>query len=68
MSSERTPAIVWFRQDLRLAGIASDDLGSWALLPTKPDWAGGLGAAWTPGEVGAAARLAGYEEVKKAAR
>ena len=27
------------------------------LLPTKPDWAGGLRAAWTPGEAGARARL-----------
>jgi deoxyribodipyrimidine photo-lyase len=27
------------------------------LLPTRPDWAGGLRAAWTPGEAGASARL-----------
>lgn len=27
------------------------------LLPTRPDWAGGLRAAWTPGEAGAQARL-----------
>ena len=39
---------------------ASDALASWALLPTNPDWAGGLRAAWTPGEAGAHARLGGF--------
>lgn len=37
--------------------IALDDLG---LLPTKPDWAGGLRETWTPGEEGARARLADF--------
>jgi deoxyribodipyrimidine photo-lyase len=32
-------------------------LDALALLPTGPDWAGGLRAAWVPGEAGAAARL-----------
>ncbi len=36
---------------------ASDDLSSWRLLPTKPDWAGGLRENWRPGEAGARARL-----------
>jgi len=36
---------------------ASDKLDDWDLLPTKPDWAGGMRKAWTPGEKGAAARL-----------
>jgi deoxyribodipyrimidine photo-lyase len=40
--------------------VASDDLAGWGLLPTRPDWAGGLRDAWTPGEAGAAARLAGF--------
>lgn len=35
----------------------SDSLDDWHLLPTKPDWSGGLRAAWTPGEAGAAGRL-----------
>jgi deoxyribodipyrimidine photo-lyase len=35
----------------------SDDLGSWRLRPTSPDWAGGLRAAWQPGEAGARTRL-----------
>ena len=35
----------------------SDTLEDWALLPTKPDWAGGLRDMWTPGEAGAAERL-----------
>ena len=49
---------------------ASDNLEDWALLPTKPDWAGGLRERWEPGEAGAEARLldfldeamAGYKE------
>ena len=40
-------------------GVASDDLGSWGLLPTAPDWSGGF-AGWQPGEAGAAARLADF--------
>ncbi|MHC6230366.1 cryptochrome/photolyase family protein [Arthrobacter sp. MMS24-T111] len=36
---------------------ASDTLSSWALLPTSPDWSGGLAEAWEPGEKGAAHRL-----------
>ncbi|KQW66409.1 deoxyribodipyrimidine photolyase [Phenylobacterium sp. Root77] len=35
----------------------SDALAEWALLPSRPDWAGGLRAAWTPGEAGALERL-----------
>ncbi len=35
----------------------SDLLQDWDLLPTKPDWAGGLRGTWTPGEAGAASRL-----------
>jgi deoxyribodipyrimidine photo-lyase len=52
------------------AGTApgSDRLEEWALLPSKPDWAGGLRDIWTPGEAGALDRaeaflthgLAGY--------
>ena len=34
----------------------SDALGSWDLLPTKPDWARGF-ADWTPGEDGARTAL-----------
>jgi deoxyribodipyrimidine photo-lyase len=33
--------------------VASDTLSDWALLPSKPDWAGGLREVWTPGELGA---------------
>ncbi|GAA4065455.1 cryptochrome/photolyase family protein [Agromyces indicus] len=38
-------------------GPASDDLDEWALLPTKPDWAGGIRDTWEPGEAAAHARL-----------
>ena len=41
----------------RWATPASDSLESWALLPTRPDWAAGLRATWTPGEAGATERL-----------
>lgn len=37
--------------------IALDDLG---LLPTKPDWTGGLRDEWTPGEAGAKERLVDF--------
>ena len=30
--------------------VRSEPLDSWGLLPTAPDWAGGLRAAWKPGE------------------
>ncbi|MCI5073813.1 deoxyribodipyrimidine photo-lyase [Oricola sp.] len=36
---------------------ASDELVDWSLLPTKPDWSGGIADEWTPGEDGAAERL-----------
>ena len=36
---------------------ASDVLAAWSLLPTSPDWAGGLRGNWTPGEAGAHAQL-----------
>ncbi len=34
---------------------ASDDLDSWGLHPTRPDWSGGFD--WTPGEAGAGTAL-----------
>jgi deoxyribodipyrimidine photo-lyase len=36
---------------------ASDTLSGWKLLPTSPDWSGGLADTWVPGEQGAADRL-----------
>ena len=39
---------------------ASDRLDDWRLLPTRPDWAAGFRAEWTPGEGGAQVRLAGF--------
>jgi deoxyribodipyrimidine photo-lyase len=40
----------------------SDALDSWKLLPTKPDWAGGLRGTWSPGEDGALARAKDFLE------
>lgn len=42
------------------ATLPSDRLDDWGLKPTKPDWSGGLAAAWTPGEAGADANLAAF--------
>lgn len=38
----------------------SEPLADWALLPTRPDWAGEIAAAWTPGEAAAKAGLAEF--------
>lgn len=38
----------------------SDLLDHWGLLPTTPDWAGGMRAEWTCGAAGGAARLADF--------
>jgi deoxyribodipyrimidine photo-lyase len=39
------------------ASVDTEVLEDWALLPTKPDWAGGLRETWMPGEEGARERL-----------
>ncbi len=41
-------------------GLDGDDLAEWGLLPTRPDWAGGLAEAWEPGEAGARRRLEAF--------
>ena len=38
----------------------TDDLESWALLPTRPDWAVGLRESWHPGEKGAHNQLESF--------
>ena len=40
--------------------IAGDALASWALCPTRPNWAREFGEHWTPGEPGAKARLSAF--------
>jgi len=40
----------------------SEPLDGLALLPTAPDWSGGLAAAWNPGEASAQARLGEFVE------
>ncbi|MCU1478424.1 MAG: deoxyribodipyrimidine photo-lyase [Subtercola sp.] len=42
------------------AHLASDHLDDWRLLPTHPDWAGGLRDTWVPGEKAAHARLRSF--------
>ncbi|MDZ8276681.1 deoxyribodipyrimidine photo-lyase [Microbacterium aquimaris] len=41
---------------------ASDELDDWGLLPTRPDWAGGLRERWEPGEQAARRRLRDFLE------
>ncbi len=40
--------------------MASDKLGDWGLLPTRPNWAKHFDARWTPGEAGAQLALAAF--------
>jgi deoxyribodipyrimidine photo-lyase len=40
----------------------SDPLNGLDLLPTKPDWAGGMRDMWTPGKAGAHKRLADFAD------
>ncbi len=42
------------------SGIASDALNDWRLLPTRPDWAGGLRNSWVPGSQGAQSLLTSF--------
>jgi deoxyribodipyrimidine photo-lyase len=42
--------------------VRSDQLCDWAMLPTSPDWAGGISAVWTPGADSGQARLADFLE------
>lgn len=42
--------------------VSGDELDTWTLLPTRPDWAAGLREAWTPGEAGAHERLEHFIE------
>ena len=63
-----------FPAPTRLQGpkVASDSIAGLGLLPTQPDWAGGLRATWTPGEQGAHQQLdafldtgiRGYKELR----
>ncbi len=49
------------RLEAPAAWPASGDLASWNLLPTKPDWSGGMADFWQVGEQAAHARLAEWE-------
>ena len=40
--------------------VHSDALDDWQLEPSKPDWAGGIREAWTPGEATAREQLADF--------
>ena len=40
--------------------VPGDDLADWQLLPTRPDWAGGLRATWRAGEASAQERLGAF--------
>jgi deoxyribodipyrimidine photo-lyase len=40
-----------------VVGVRTDQVDSWDLLPTNPEWSEGVRSSWTPGEKGAQARL-----------
>ncbi|WP_445488735.1 cryptochrome/photolyase family protein [Rhodopseudomonas sp. RCAM05734] len=40
--------------------VAGDSLADWQLEPSRPDWAAGLRATWTPGEAAAHKRLCNF--------
>ena len=42
--------------------LPSDNLDDWGLLPTKPDWAGGLRERWEPGEASALRTLEDFAD------
>ena len=42
--------------------LTSDELSSWSLRPTRPDWARGIAARWQPGERAARRRLETFLE------
>lgn len=42
--------------------VKSEKLADWKLLPTRPDWAGGLRQTWTPGEEAGHAALDAFLE------
>ena len=44
------------------SSLQSEALDGWRLLPSAPDWSGGLAESWTPGEAGAHAQLADFVE------
>ncbi|SFR69999.1 deoxyribodipyrimidine photo-lyase [Agromyces sp. CF514] len=56
----RHPLAVPDAIDAYVPDVASDDLASWHLLPTRPDWAAGLRETWTPGSAAAHDRLAEF--------
>ncbi len=56
----RSPVAAPVRFPSPVDGIAGEPLESLALLPTTPDWVGGLREAWTPGEEGGRRRLADF--------
>jgi deoxyribodipyrimidine photo-lyase len=49
----RAPYLAPVSLDNGSAGVPSDELAGWGLLPVSPDWAGGLRESWTPGEAAA---------------
>ncbi|MCW5746812.1 MAG: deoxyribodipyrimidine photo-lyase [Alphaproteobacteria bacterium] len=60
MTSPGTPLAAPDRLRVPPTWPASDALADWRLLPDTPDWAGGLRAAWRPGEPAALQTLARF--------
>lgn len=61
-SPVRKPVAAPTEVECAAGSIVSDKLSDWGLLPTAPDWAGGLRKTWQPGEAVAGERLAAFLE------
>ncbi len=61
-SAPRTPLPAATRLTFADTTVASERLADWRLLPTGPNWAGGLRETWSPGEATARARLDAFLE------
>ncbi|ABI75705.1 deoxyribodipyrimidine photolyase family protein [Hyphomonas neptunium ATCC 15444] len=53
----KPPAFIPSPKKIAGASAETENLKDWGLHPEKPDWSGGIAAAWEPGEVGAQKRL-----------
>lgn len=57
LEKQNPPTLLKIPKKIKGLSISSDSLDDWKLLPTKPNWAGGLEEMWIPGEEQALNRL-----------
>ncbi len=54
------PAPLAAPKKIKSVRIDSEEIGTWGLHPSKPDWSAGMADAWSPGEAGAQTRLTAF--------